>query len=89
MVDQAKITNFRGVLCSRCKEPIPVSAVVLGLLDEIEHKPSSVSRCFSLRCKRCGEEGVYSPGDTRNFEGEPRVRMLNSYGARRSKAATA
>jgi hypothetical protein len=73
--------SYRAVLCSRCNEPIPVSAKVISLQDEIEYKETNVTHTFVSRCKLCEYESVYRISDVQRFDGEPRKRI--------SKARTA
>ena len=51
--------NYRGVLCIRCCEPIPVSARVVSLQDELDYRETSVLHAFTLRCRFCEGEGMY------------------------------
>jgi len=75
MIAELKI-NYRGVLCNRCNEPIPVPSKVISLQDEIEHRKTGTRGAFTVRCRLCEYEGVYSIQDIRSFDGEPRLRSL-------------
>jgi hypothetical protein len=80
MVRQPNSVYYRGVSCSRCREPIPVSARVIGLQHEVG--------AFTLRCKVCMGESVYAVTEIQDFEGEPRSRRSASYqNSLRSRAA--
>ena len=68
------ITNFRGVLCLRCRMPIPVSSRVVSFLNEGEYRESTRSHTFTTRCKLCEHESIYSVADVRIFDGDPRMR---------------
>jgi hypothetical protein len=61
--------HYRGVACSRCWQPIPVSTVV-GKLDGQLHT-------FALRCKACEKEGIYAVADIQYFNGEPPQRRFH------------
>jgi len=66
--------NYRGVLCNRCNEPIPVPSKVISLQDEIEQRNTGTRGAFALRCKLCEYEGVYAIKDIQQFDGNPRGR---------------
>ena len=74
--------TYRGVLCSRCNEPIPVSSKVARLQTEVEHSEESVARSFVARCKLCEYESVYTVEAIRTFDGEPRKRGRKARAAR-------
>jgi len=71
----AQQTSYRGVSCVRCGEPIPVSAKVVSLQDEIAQGEENVPHAFVARCHMCGHESVYEIKDLRRFGGEPPKRM--------------
>jgi hypothetical protein len=66
--------SYRGVLCARCGEPIPVSARIVSLQDEQEYRNTNAIRAFALRCKVCESEGIYAINAVQRFDGEPRMR---------------
>jgi hypothetical protein len=84
---EANKARYRGVSCSRCREPIPVSSKVLSLQDEGNTKETNTVQTFALRCRVCDEEGVYAVTHIQNFEGEPRTRRSRQP-AVRSQAAS-
>jgi len=65
--------SYRGVLCRRCNEPIPVSPKV-SLQDEFEYSKADAPGGFVARCRVCEYENVYPIAQLRSFEGEPRSR---------------
>ena len=66
--------SYRGVLCLRCGEPIPISAKVANLQDELKYADPNASHTFIARCGLCESESVYSSKDLKKFDGEPRKR---------------
>jgi len=67
--------SYRGVSCLRCGEPIPVSAKVASLQDEIESRETNAPHAFAARCKLCEYEDVYLISAVKNFDGVPRKRI--------------
>jgi hypothetical protein len=71
--DSKERRHYRGVLCSRCGTSIPISSKASALRDEFRsaaHNATPFS--FTLRCKVCCEETVYTVSDVQEFEGEPK-----------------
>jgi len=77
----ALMKSYSGVCCIQCREPIPVSAKVVSLQDQVVSKENYVPHAFVVRCRSCECENMYSIADVEVFEGEPRKR--------RSKARSA
>ena len=80
MIQEITQHHYSGVLCSRCKERIPVPKRAAVLYEELKHDEVSDgqdarSRAFTLRCRACDEEAVYGFKEVQEFEGPPRVRI--------------
>ena len=75
------VKEYRGVLCRRCCEPIPISAKVASLRDEVEASDASAPHSFIARCRICHHESIYALSHIRVFEGEPRPRRLKARAA--------
>ncbi|MGH9714091.1 MAG: hypothetical protein ACRD5M_12410 [Candidatus Acidiferrales bacterium] len=92
MIQEAK-QHYRGVLCTRCRQPIPIPATVSRQASEASEKELSAKeslgpRVFTLRCRACGEEALYSETKIIDCEGTPRTRISrNKKGAQLMKAA--
>lgn len=76
------IKEYRGVLCRRCCQPIPISARVLTLQQEVESRESTAAFAFAVRCRVCDHESVYTSTDVRRMKGEPPLRRLKARTAR-------
>ena len=76
--------QFRGVSCSRCRLPIPVSTMIVStMIGSLEGE----LHAFALRCRACEEEGVYTIADIQSFRGEPTNRRFRLSDDIRSRAA--
>jgi hypothetical protein len=51
--------SYRGVRRLRCGQPIPVSAQVVSLQDQIAQGGENVPHAFTARCQICEQECVY------------------------------
>jgi len=75
--------QYRGVLCIHCRQPIPLPATVSRRAVEPEGGESSNAhglepRVFTLRCRVCQEEGLYTESKFIDCEGAPRARVARS-----------
>jgi hypothetical protein len=68
MIAQPK--SYRGVSCVRCSKPIPVSAKVVSLQDEIAQGEENAPHAFAARCPTSEQESVYEIKDLQRFDGE-------------------
>jgi hypothetical protein len=89
MIQEMTRAHYLGVLCSRCRERIPVTKKTVLLYEELKHGEAGegqelVNRAITLRCKACDEESVYGINEIIEFEGPPRVRT-----SERTRAAKA
>jgi hypothetical protein len=79
MNSEATQGHYLAVLCSRCKDRIPVPrrvAAIYGALkrgQEIADQ-ATMSRAFTLRCKACHGESVYRIDEIQEFKGAPTIR---------------
>ena len=78
MIAEAK-QQYRGVLCTHCRQPIPLSpSAELKQIKFKEHRSSDTGdfSVFSatLRCRACHGEGVYTQSDVIDLDGTPRKR---------------
>jgi len=82
MIQEAK-QQYRGVLCIHCRQPIPLPTNISRRAAEAEGRESSEAqdhgpRVFTLRCRACGEEGLYTESKFIDCEGIPRTRVSRS-----------
>jgi hypothetical protein len=79
MILEANKSHYRGVSCARCGTPIPISAKVHSLQDEVDNEETNAARSFTSRCRCCEEESIYTVTAIQEFEGEPRTRRLRPH----------
>jgi len=83
MIVEAK-QQYRGVLCLHCHQPIPLSSFAASKecgfkeqeasgSDESTVRSFTVSS-FTLRCRVCEGEGLYTALDVVDCNGTPRIR---------------
>jgi hypothetical protein len=83
MIVEAK-QQYRGVLCLHCRQPIPLSSFAASKecgfnQNEASHRDDSAVRSFTvssftLRCRVCEGEGLYTALDVIDCNGTPRIR---------------
>jgi hypothetical protein len=65
--------TYRGVRCTVCHQPIPLSAAAArkdkGEKNQIPSVDDHTVKAFTLRCRACHREGVYVPKDVVDFDG--------------------
>jgi hypothetical protein len=83
MILEAK-QQYRGVLCLHCRQPIPLSSFAAS--KECGFKEREASSCdestvrsftvssFTLRCRVCEGEGLYTALDVIDCDGTPKLR---------------
>jgi hypothetical protein len=76
-----RANKYRAVLCCRCTAPIPVSARVASLQDELEFIEADVPGGFVARCRVCEHESVYAIRNVQTFHGGPRKRISRARAA--------
>jgi hypothetical protein len=85
MTAEAK-QKYRGVLCRHCRQAIPLSQSAKRSETEFEEQALSgrdefTARTFTLRCRACDGEGLYTAVDVIDCDGTPRMR--GSYASKR------
>ena len=81
MIAEASKEQYRGVLCIHCRQPIPLSASQVRKEKEMRESEANEvmelrSSSFNLRCRACHGEATYTPADTIDCDGTPRVRNI-------------
>jgi hypothetical protein len=71
--------RYRGVLCLRCGQPIPLSFFAARKECGFEEQEACgrdefTGRSFTLRCRVCDGEGLDTVLDVIDCDGTPRVR---------------
>ena len=66
-----QMNRYSGVYCDRCAIPIPVSAKVISLQDDIARGRDDAPQAFVARCWICRYESVYEIKRIQKFDGEP------------------
>lgn len=74
---------YRGVLCTHCRLPIPLSPSAARKETRLGEQQKSgvdefVVHSFALRCRVCHGEGLYTPSDVIDCQGTPRTRGAQS-----------
>jgi hypothetical protein len=84
-MNQEAKQQYRGVLCIHCRQPIPLPTTVSRATAATKEENSSNvddpgPRVFTLRCRVCQEEGLYTESKFIDCEGTPRARSSRSRG---------
>jgi len=77
----AELRSFPGVSCLRCGNPIPVSATIVDIQDDLANGGTDVPYAFRIRCRICEYETIYEVGKVQTFDGEPRKRRTRERAA--------
>lgn len=80
MIAEAK-QKYRGVLCRHCHQAIPLSPSAALKEKECEGQSGldEFTLCsFTLRCRACHSEGLFTVLDVIDCEGTPRIRGSQS-----------
>ena len=74
MIEEKKVSTYRGVVCRHCRQPIPIPAIVINLENAAETRSPEEKhvRVFHLRCRACQKEQLYWSTEVADFEGRPR-----------------
>ena len=74
-VQDLKQSQYLGVSCQSCGEPIPVPGRVSRQISAVGESDASgryVSSLLNLRCRACHKEHFYDVSEARQIEGSPR-----------------
>jgi hypothetical protein len=71
--------KYCGVLCRHCRQAIPLSQSAKRCETEFENQALNgrdefTARSFTLRCRACDGEGLYTAVDVIDCDGTPRMR---------------
>ena len=70
MTEAVTELRYKAVLCRRCRQPIPVPAIV----NRMRAEEQDVERVFTVRCRVCENESLYHSRQVIDVEGEPKAR---------------
>ena len=73
----AALSNYDGVLCSRCNAPIPVSQKIVRLKGDANNE-NTTPGSFAARCRVCEYESVYPFSSIQSMEGQPQKRIAKT-----------
>jgi len=81
MTSEIRTEEYRGVLCRRCSQPIPIPKIVVAMEDAAKQQESlsgqaQGGRVFTIRCRSCEGEYPYRSKDILSLEGTPKSRRL-------------
>jgi hypothetical protein len=90
MVLEKNQDHYRGVLCSFCRQPIPLPAIVNRWGAEAQGAAASegaieaAERSFHIRCRCCEKEASYRSSDVVEVQGAPRLRNFRGRSGERA-----
>jgi hypothetical protein len=74
MNHELKTLGYRGVLCFRCKQPIPLPTTIA---DRLPIRPEDFrTGVFAIRCRTCHKESLYVESNFVECEGAPPARVF-------------
>jgi len=79
MIQELKEQHYSGVLCSCCRQPIPLPAIIISMELTSATQGEQGNRVFSLRCRVCEKEMPYRASEVVEIEGTPRSRVTRSH----------
>jgi len=82
MIQEAK-QSYRGVLCTHCRQPIPVPKAIVKAEAQVTAADGGLAlelgpRVYTLRCRACQGESLYAESKFIDCEGTPRTREMHA-----------
>lgn len=89
MTEAPQTQHYSAVLCRCCRQPIPLPAIVLGMISGRSEQNDPASHVVTLRCRACDKEMPYRVSEAAEFEGIPRPRVARARRERHSERVRA